>query len=134
MHRYRDNKGRFVRSKDSKTSPPTNPTDTGAGKIPPIENSRGANEALEGEPRMEESVLGQAECESIEHLGDTENPVSEPSISRMGKEEGNAATETETFGFPILDISINISMKNIPLSLLPTFRGMSTEDPYLFLF
>jgi hypothetical protein len=25
-------------------------------------------------------------------------------------------------------------MKNIPLSLLPTFRGMSIEDPYLFLF
>jgi hypothetical protein len=52
----------------------------------------------------------------------------------MAEEEGNAATETETFGFPILDISRNISMKNIPLSSLPTFRGMSTEDPDLFLF
>jgi hypothetical protein len=55
MHRYRDNKGRFVSSKDSKKNPPTNPTDTGAGKIPPKENSRGANEAPEGEPKMEES-------------------------------------------------------------------------------
>jgi hypothetical protein len=52
----------------------------------------------------------------------------------MAEEEGNASTETETFGFPILDISRNISMKNIPLSSLPTFRGMSTEDPDLFLF
>jgi hypothetical protein len=52
----------------------------------------------------------------------------------MAEEEGNAATETKTFGFPILDISRNINMKNIPLSSLPTFRGMSTEDPDLFLF
>jgi hypothetical protein len=65
---------------------------------------------------------------------DTKNPVYEPSISGMVKEEGNATTDIETFGFPILDISRNINMKNIPLSSLPTFRGMSTEDPYLFLF
>jgi hypothetical protein len=78
--------------------------------------------------------LGQVERKSVEHLGDTENPVYEPSISGMEKEEGNVATKTETFGFPILDISINISMKNIPLSSLPTFRGMSTEVPDLFLF
>jgi hypothetical protein len=52
----------------------------------------------------------------------------------MAEEEGNVATETETFGFPILDISRNVSMKNIPLSSLPTFRGMSTEDLDLFLF
>jgi hypothetical protein len=134
MHRYRDNKGRFVSSKDSKTNPPTNPTNIGAGKIPPTENSRGANEASEGEPKTKESVLGQAGRESAEHLGDTENPVFEPSIGRMVEEEGNAATETETFGFPILDISRNASMNNIPLSSLPTFRGMSPEDPDLFLF
>ena len=70
MHRYRDNKGRFVSSKDSKTTPPTNPTNTGAGKIPPTKNSRGASEAPEGEPKIKESILGQAEHESIEHLGD----------------------------------------------------------------
>ena len=52
----------------------------------------------------------------------------------MAKEEGNAAAKIETFGFPILDISINVSMKNIQLSSLPTFRGMSIEDPNLFLF
>jgi hypothetical protein len=60
MHRYRDNKGRFVISKDSKITPPppTNPTDTGAGKIPPGENSSGASEAPEGEPKTEESTMG----------------------------------------------------------------------------
>lgn len=51
MHRYRDNKGRFVSSKDSKTNPPTNPTDIGAVKIPPGESSRGASEAPEEEPK-----------------------------------------------------------------------------------
>jgi hypothetical protein len=83
---------------------------------------------------MKESILGQAERESAENLGDTENLVYEPSISRMAEEEGNAATGTETFRFPILDISRNINMKNIPLSSLPTFRGMSIEDLDLFLF
>jgi hypothetical protein len=89
--------------------------------------------------------LGKIERESAEgteHLEEKQNPVSEPSISggkipsEMEEEEGNknASDETETFGFPILDISRNISMKNIPLSSLPTFTGMSTEDPDLFLF
>jgi hypothetical protein len=133
MHRYRDNKGRFVSSKYSKTNPPppTNPTNTGAGKLPPGESSRGASKAPEEEPKMEESALGRAEHESVERSGDTQNPVFEPSISGMVEEEVNVATETETFGFPILDISRNINMKNIPLSSLPTFRGMSTEDPDL---
>jgi hypothetical protein len=52
----------------------------------------------------------------------------------MEEEEGNAATGTDNFGFPVLDISRNIIMTNIPLSSLPTFRGMSTEDLDLFLF
>jgi hypothetical protein len=83
---------------------------------------------------MEESTFGRAEHEYTKHSGDTQNLVFEPSISGMAEEEGNAAIETETFGFPILDISRNIIMKNIPLSSLPTFRGMSTEDLDLFLF
>jgi hypothetical protein len=64
------------------------------------------------------------------------NPVVEPSLSgenspppyrllgNMEKEEGNIANianETETFGFPILDIAKDIAMKNIPLSSLPHF-------------
>jgi hypothetical protein len=39
----------------------------------------------------------------------------------MAKEEGNIANETETFGFPILDIAKDVAMKNIPLSSLPHF-------------
>jgi hypothetical protein len=65
MHRYRDNKGIFVSSKDSKTTPPpppppppTNPTNTCEGKIPLGKNSRGASEAPEEEPKTEESTLG----------------------------------------------------------------------------
>jgi hypothetical protein len=118
-----------------KIDPHTNSTDIGAGKTPPGGSSREASEALEEGPRTEESVLGQIEREFVEetkHLEDTQNPVFEPSISggripsEMTKEEGNknATTKTKTFGFPILDISRNTSLKNIPLSSLPTFRGM----------
>jgi hypothetical protein len=67
MHRYRDNKGRFLSSKDSKTTPPTNPTDTGVGKIPLGESSRGANKVPEEEPKKEELALGWAEHEFVEH-------------------------------------------------------------------
>jgi hypothetical protein len=52
----------------------------------------------------------------------------------MAKEEGNIANEIETFGFPILDITRHVAMKNIPLSSLPHFHGMSTKDPDSFLF
>jgi len=52
----------------------------------------------------------------------------------MAKEEGNAVNETKTFGFSILDIAGDIAMNNIPLSSLPHFHGMSTEDPDSFLF
>jgi hypothetical protein len=82
----------------------------------------------------------------LEQLEIPGNPVVEPSLSGenspppymllgdMVEEEGNIENEIETFGLPILDIAKEISMKNIPLSSLPHFRGMSTEDPDLFLF
>ena len=52
----------------------------------------------------------------------------------MVDEEGNENNETETFGFPILDITGDVSMKNIPLSSLPHFLGMSKKylDSILF--
>ena len=83
---------------------------------------------------------------TLEQLEIPNNPVVEPSLSGetspppyrlfgdMAEEEGNAANETETFGFPILDIAKDIAMKNIPLSSLPHFHGMSTEYPESFLF
>jgi hypothetical protein len=52
----------------------------------------------------------------------------------MVEEEGNIVNEIETFGFPILDIAKDIAMNNIPLSSLPHFQGMSTEDLNSFLF
>jgi hypothetical protein len=39
-----------------------------------------------------------------------------------------------TFGFPILNTTPNVNMKNIPLSALPTFYGKNSEDPDTFLF
>ena len=50
-----------------------------------------------------------------------------------GEGEHEGRTET-TFGFPILDLARDVSMKNIPASSLPTFYGKSTEDPDTFLF
>ena len=38
------------------------------------------------------------------------------------------------FGFPILDVTPNLNMKNIPPSILPHFHGLVTEDPDSFLF
>jgi len=43
----------------------------------------------------------------------------------MADEEGNANNEIKTFGFPILDITIDFSMNNITFSSLPHFHGMS---------
>jgi hypothetical protein len=50
-----------------------------------------------------------------------------------GQAENEVASET-TFGFPILDVVQNVTMKNIPLSALPTFHGKHSEEPDVFLF
>ena len=39
-----------------------------------------------------------------------------------------------TFEFPISHIRGEAPMKNIPLSSLPSFQGLSLEDPGTFLF
>ena len=39
-----------------------------------------------------------------------------------------------TFGFPILDLTRDIPMKNIPPLALPHFHGMTFEEPNSFLF
>ena len=57
----------------------------------------------------------------------------------MAKEEEERVVNEEqedeqTFRFPVLDLTHNINMKNINLSILPTFHWMSTEDPDAFLF
>jgi hypothetical protein len=91
------------------------------------------------------SVVGEPK-KTFEHLDIPNKPMVEPSLSGdtspppyklfgdMAEEEGNVANETYTFGFPILDITRDVSMKNIPLSSLPHFHGMSTENPDSFLF
>ena len=50
-------------------------------------------------------------------------------------EEGEGKNRIEvTFGFPILDTMLDVTMKNIPPSSLPTFHGKSNEDSETFLF
>ena len=48
--------------------------------------------------------------------------------------EPQGEDEEQTFRFSILDLAQNTNMKNINPSILPTFHGISTEDPDAFLF
>ena len=52
-------------------------------------------------------------------------------VNRNRKEVGDN-TET-TFGFPILDIAMNVTMKSIPAASLPSFYRKTSEDPDTFL-
>ena len=52
---------------------------------------------------------------------------------RNDEGEGENRAET-TFGFPILDTTQDVNMKNIPPSSLPTFYGKINEDLDTFLF
>ena len=55
----------------------------------------------------------------------------------VGEDDGNIndnVGQEVTFRLPILDSTRDVAMKNIPPSSLPYFHGMSTEDPYSFLF
>jgi hypothetical protein len=49
------------------------------------------------------------------------------------REEARNNTEA-TFGFPILDTAMNVTMKSIPAASLPSFYGKTSEDPDTFLF
>jgi hypothetical protein len=101
----------------------------------------------EAEVVIEEAayVVGRPQ-KTLKQLEIPGNPVVEPSLSGenspppyrllgdMAEEEGNIANEIDTFGFPILDIAKDISMKKIPLSSLSHFQGMSKKDHGSFLF
>ena len=76
-----------------------------------------------------------------------DNPLTKPLyikqnfslFEKMAREEEERVVNEEqeaeqTFRFPILDITQNINMKNINPSILPTFHGMSIEDPDSFLY
>ena len=104
-------------------------------------------------------MLSQIEIEVVETQGETPfashvNPLTEPSSSswdtmperinfslfgNMEEQEEERVENEEreadqTFGFPILDLTQNVNMKNINPSVLLTFHGLSTEDPNSFLF
>lgn len=43
-------------------------------------------------------------------------------------------TQTSTLQYPIVDSVANVPMKSIPLQHIPTFHGLTSEDPDAFLF
>jgi hypothetical protein len=117
-----------------------------AGEAVATQSEEGIGKETEAVVEEVESAVG-AVHKVLENLNIPTNPVVEPSPSgetspatykllfgNMADEEGNENNETKTFGFPILDITRNVTMKNILLSSLPHFHGMSSEDPDSFLF
>jgi len=59
----------------------------------------------------------------------------EEEVHQRGQEEKEWGNNTiTTFEFPIRNVHGLAPMKNIPLSALPNFHGLSTEDPDEFLF
>ncbi len=44
------------------------------------------------------------------------------------------APQTSTLQYPIVDTAVNAPMKAIPLQNIPTFHGLTLEDPDAFLF
>ena len=53
-------------------------------------------------------------------------------VNRDGEEAGN--NTKNTFGFPILNTAMNVTMKSIPVASPPSFYGNTSEDPDTFLF
>ena len=68
----------------------------------------------------------------MERRGENEDHVE---VRNDEEEEEEEENQTEfTFGFPILDTTKDVNMKNIPPSSLLNFYGKSNEDMDTFLF
>ena len=52
-------------------------------------------------------------------------------FDQMAQNQPN--TQTSTLQYPIVDIVANAPMKEIPLQHIPTFHGLTSEDPNAFL-
>jgi len=53
-------------------------------------------------------------------------------FNQMAQNQPN--TQTSTLQYPIVDTAANAPMKEIPLQHIPTFHGLTLEDPDAFLF
>ena len=74
--------------------------------------------------------------EPIEDSDDQGSAVGGPTMDENNDGSSNGGGDENslsTLGFPISDLPAG-TMKNIPLSALPNFHGLSTEDPDEFLF
>ena len=49
-------------------------------------------------------------------------------------EKNQKQRHTSTLEYPIVALDANAPMKSIPLQNIPTFHGLTSEDPYAFLF
>lgn len=92
----------------------------------------------EGEKTLEQLLFKTSDIE--QEIKSTEEPIKmaeEGDGSARGPQnQGRREEEESTFKFPIQEQREDeeIKMKNIPLSMLPNFYGMASEDPDSFLF
>ena len=73
-------------------------------------------------------------CRRYNYVQDAQKLKLLGSHERHGEDEETGNQTETTFGFPILDTTPNVNMKNIPLWELPTFYGKNSEDLDTFLF
>jgi hypothetical protein len=75
------------------------------------------------------------EREAMENQGDNEEEFNRED-PQNNKDQVNDENTISTLVFPITNIPTRgiAIMNNIPLSALPNFHGLSTEDPYEFMF
>ena len=52
----------------------------------------------------------------------------------MAQNQNQNQQQTSTLQYPIVDTAVNAPMKAIPLQHIPTFHGLTSEDPDAFLF
>lgn len=88
----------------------------------------------EAPSRREETTLDE-ELKNSKGSNKLQNPKSSRK-EKMGDEEVNGPRKNKpnTFEFSIQDHDWLVQMKNIPISTLPIFYGISKEDPNTFLF
>lgn len=158
MKRISNRKGRFISSKTTeniygpKVVTPTNSANHYARKTPKEESSmivaEGTSTEIKTMVEEVQTIVGTVDWNI------TDNPVTKPSSSTSktsptatnikvwegtmevegGRFDNLENNEPKTFVFPILDITKNVNMNNIPLSSLPHFNGMTSDDPDFYFY
>jgi len=101
------------------------------------QTDRQTEEVLGPERKLETPEHIEEPVEEPEEIEDTEHRVSDSGRRPMedNRAEGRGRNSLSTLEFPIGELPRGATpMKNIPLSALPNFHGLSSEDPDEFLF